>query len=377
MNDQRVSTKAVLSQLLDRWKAHEIRYDGVVYRTALVRTDDGTWHAVVVFLSPRQTNITHEEPYRAGYGNLLIVRSSLSLGEAAATLDGIVERGELNLPEIPPVRVSVYLDPIMVRRHGSQDRRYPVHYAAYEYYFQSSGGVLGANMPQGYACAPDLPLYPNFYAAIEHLVGVRVINQGIPVIVALAPDYRARVKRVQLSASGVTVEIETPAVDEDDILGKVFQEDQQGTPRHFDLSFRKGTASFATTSYPKRMLIALISGKGGDMIDEWSYDSATPFNAGAELESTEENLENLIKGGESETLEFKEKEPNKTDLLRTISAFANSSGGRLLIGVSDNGRLSAGNWRNWRTSSQILSMPTVTPPLVSLLLPWRFVTPIS
>ena len=87
------------------------------------------------------------------------------------------------------------------------------------------------------------------------------------------------------------------------------------------------------------MLIALISRTGGDLIDDWSYDSAAPFNAGVELESTEENLENLIKGGESETLEFKEKEPPKTDLLRTISAFANSNGGRLLIGVNDNGEI--------------------------------------
>jgi hypothetical protein len=113
------------------------------------------------------------------------------------------------------------------------------------------------------------------------------MNQGIPVIVALAPDYRARVKSVQLSGTGVIVEIETPYADEDDILGKVYQEDQQGTPRHFDRSFQNGTASLAITSYPRRMLIALISRTGGDLIDEWSYDSVAPFNAGVELESTE------------------------------------------------------------------------------------------
>jgi len=158
MNDQRVITKAVLSQLVDRWREHENRYDGVAYRAALVRTDDGTWHPVVLFLSPRQRDITHDEPYRSDYGNLLIVRGSLSVAEAVATLEGIVESEMLKLPDIPPVKVSVYLNPIMVRRYGSQDRRYPIHYAAYEYQFQSPGGLQGGQVPQGYACAPALPL---------------------------------------------------------------------------------------------------------------------------------------------------------------------------------------------------------------------------
>ena len=339
MNDQQVRTKAILSELVDRWKQHESRYDGVLYRVALVRTDDGAWHPVVVFLSPRQTGITHDPPYRADYGNLLIVHGSLSVANADAMLEGILEREQLGLPEIPPVKVSAYLSPMMVRRHGSQERRFPIHYAAYEYHFQSSDGLQGGQVPQGYACAPSLPLYPNLYAAAEHLVGIPVINQGIPIIVALAPDYRARMKRVQLSGAGVTVEIETPGAGEGDLVGKVYCEDLHGSPGHFDLSFLNGAARFPTTSYPRRMLIALMSRSSGEIIDEWSYDSAMPGNSGVEIEATEESLENLIKGGESETLEFKEKMPDRLAIAKAISAFANSGGGRLLIGVNDSGQL--------------------------------------
>ena len=55
-----------------------------------------------------------------------------------------------------------------------------------------------------------------------------------------------------------------------------------------------------------------------------------------EIEESEENLENLIQGGESETLEFKrELPPSKQDVAATITAFANTDGGRLLIGVTD------------------------------------------
>lgn len=46
-------------------------------------------------------------------------------------------------------------------------------------------------------------------------------------------------------------------------------------------------------------------------------------------------IKELIKNGESKTLEFKE---NITDgLINSVVAFANTTGGKILIGISDNG----------------------------------------
>jgi ATP-dependent DNA helicase RecG len=47
------------------------------------------------------------------------------------------------------------------------------------------------------------------------------------------------------------------------------------------------------------------------------------------------NLHELIKGGESETLEFKEKFDERT--VDSAVAFANEKGGTILIGISDKG----------------------------------------
>ncbi len=48
-------------------------------------------------------------------------------------------------------------------------------------------------------------------------------------------------------------------------------------------------------------------------------------------------LKEIIRGGESETLEFKER--FNTDVIETAVAFANHHGGCIVIGVSDCGKL--------------------------------------
>ncbi len=51
-------------------------------------------------------------------------------------------------------------------------------------------------------------------------------------------------------------------------------------------------------------------------------------------------IKKLIESGESQQLDFKFEISNARKIARTFSAFANTMGGKLLIGVKDNGRIS-------------------------------------
>jgi len=51
------------------------------------------------------------------------------------------------------------------------------------------------------------------------------------------------------------------------------------------------------------------------------------------------SLKKLIEQGENQTLDFKYCISDSRKIARTLSAFANSDGGKLLIGVKDNGRV--------------------------------------
>jgi predicted HTH transcriptional regulator len=53
----------------------------------------------------------------------------------------------------------------------------------------------------------------------------------------------------------------------------------------------------------------------------------------------ERYIRDLISGGENQRLDFKYCVSDSRKIARTLSAFSNSDGGRILIGVRDNGRI--------------------------------------
>ncbi len=54
---------------------------------------------------------------------------------------------------------------------------------------------------------------------------------------------------------------------------------------------------------------------------------------------TEQELRALILRGENQRTEFKAAEADSADVARAITALANSTGGTLLLGVGDDGKL--------------------------------------
>jgi predicted HTH transcriptional regulator len=59
-----------------------------------------------------------------------------------------------------------------------------------------------------------------------------------------------------------------------------------------------------------------------------------------DVKESERYVKSLIETGENQHLDFKFEISNARKMARTFSAFANTDGGRLLIGVKDNGRIS-------------------------------------
>lgn len=81
------------------------------------------------------------------------------------------------------------------------------------------------------------------------------------------------------------------------------------------------------------------------------------------------NLLELIREGEHENQDFKYKISDSRKIARTISAFSNTSGGRLLIGVRDNGVVAGVKDEDdiymIENATQIFLSPTVDPEILA------------
>lgn len=58
------------------------------------------------------------------------------------------------------------------------------------------------------------------------------------------------------------------------------------------------------------------------------------------LPMTQEDLKNIIAGGEDSRTEFKSVSFHNEGMAKAVVAFANMQGGRILVGVEDDGRIS-------------------------------------
>jgi len=75
----------------------------------------------------------------------------------------------------------------------------------------------------------------------------------------------------------------------------------------------------------------------------------------SQFDTSSEGLARIIAGGESETVEFKSVCPSQDDVARILTAFANTDGGILIIGIHDDGTVAGLDDEHFGNADQILS----------------------
>lgn len=190
--------------------------------------------------------------------------------------------------------------------------------------------------------APGQPFYPSvMVAAAEILYGVPPADLGndlSPTVRVVLPDRRARLGAVRFDDGVALVPIEegTPDSATGLLLRAAWREEPTDTEwRSHDEPAHAGDQRVPTPTIPAHMSIVVMD-RDGRILDrrEWGPEDRDRPRA---VSVSAEQILRWISEGESATLECKQdlgSESVRRSLAETVAAFANGSGGVVLLGVT-------------------------------------------
>ena len=338
-------TVSILQELFSLWDSRAISYGDVLYSTALARIDQ-VWRNIFTFFRPLHRGEQPSPAFKYDYRDFVISQGVLSLRETKDILIRVAETEQLSLPQVPPVRAlaSLYAGSSSRYYWRSDSRNYPVNFPFFDYHFAVDQSCK-ASPPASAVWAPNLPLYPSGRVAIEDLFRTRLGDDRAyeGVLTALVPDYRGKISGIHLLNKGISVQVVCPLGEESSALkAKLYSEDAHGIRVMKDLEFDDSRAAFVEAdAFPRQLVVVLFSKKDGELIDERVFDAQLPFRpADLTIEEVEQTVENLIRGGESDSIEFKSQIPQRQEAIAaTAVAFANQNGGKIFIGVDNDGQI--------------------------------------
>ncbi len=197
------------------------------------------------------------------------------------------------------------------------------------------------NIPSGPLVRPALPLVVDGNYAASEWTGINPrrslsdLNNALGVIL---PDYRARIRRVQIGETRVEVESE---VNMEDLKVDLRAMVEGYEVYHEVATARDGSRFTFEIDRTSRIIYGfLVEQRQGTVLD-WALLNLMSQSVVPEVEfsSPAQHIARLLDEGENEEVEFKEVLGDGRTLIQSVVAFANTKGGTILVGVSDDARL--------------------------------------
>jgi hypothetical protein len=222
---------------------------------------------------------------------------------------------------------------------------------------------------------PGQPLYSTWAAAIGDLVFERAIeparlHQQAIGIVRLS-DQRGRLGALRVTPETVAVDVGAKSGSIRGWTLRATWRTAHADPRweSTDIAIREPSeVTVEVGAVPYEMTIALVDERGR-LVDRrgWDAGAARPLGEAASLEA---RIEHWRQFGESQEIEFKQaldERATRERLAESVAAFANGSGGVVLVGIDDYGEIVGYGLPNAADQiSQIISNSVTDPPHVEI-----------
>jgi hypothetical protein len=329
------------NQLRDTFRERSSQYRVAEGRLILVR-EGVTLRLVRGIL--RFTRSPQAEDQTRDYGPLVLARRFISTEEAIEFAIGLPAGKSASLSdiafEIPgEYRIS---GPIGIPYTG-----WPIPVGYLRLYdwpatiFAVGTSTTHLSIPSGPFVRPGLPLIVDGNYAASEWTGVnprRGPSELSNALGVILPDYRARIRRVRIGETRVEVESEVN-VEELKVDLRVMVEGYE-VYREVAIARDGSRFTFGIEGTPRFIYVFLVDQMEGTMLD-WALINFMSQSVVPEVEfaSPAQHLARLLEEGENEEVEFKEMLGDGRTFIQSVVGFANTQGGTILVGVSDDARI--------------------------------------
>jgi len=193
--------------------------------------------------------------------------------------------------------------------------------------------------------AVNAPYYPSLEYVLADLFGIRVqswTNYLRGQVLVVLPDFRARISKLTVALTYVRADLDCPFLQPTELIMKTYAESRTGRLMQETTRLQEPFVQFDLPDRASFVSMALMCASTGDVVDEKVFREGVPWrepNVVVE-EPLATEIEQLLLTGEGETVEFKEKlDTNSRRLAKTATAFANTNGGTIVIGIDDDQRV--------------------------------------
>ena len=183
----------------------------------------------------------------------------------------------------------------------------------------------------------DLPLFPDYRYVLREFVGIdpNRYSEAYGIIFCL-PNYDARIQEINFSSTMLKITVDSKTGVIGDIIGKLYYTNGKESVKGNITFIPDEVSSTVLLKFkPHDFHILLLSKKNGYILDERRYGFGWDLPKGVSIDIPEYELLELIRNGETQTVELKEKIGEPTEFAETVVAFANREGGLIVLGVND------------------------------------------
>jgi len=329
-----VQVKDEILSILDKNKEF---FGAVRVQSAIVR-EKGLYRNIVTKIVPLYKNKKHTPVETLDYGDFVLVEDIISVENLKKELEELISKEEFRIKAYTLQKDdTIQFEKVSLLESG--DELFNLGWSAHWYMVRINESSI-THIPTKPLLALKNPLFPHAYHAIKSRMGLDLLNHKRlqDRIIILLPNYRARIEQVEIKSEQLAITIETQENALKDFLGKVWCEGKEGKETQEDITFDQQQKILSLEYTPKDVYVCLLSTSTGEVIDYWERRSRS-FPKEMNVDMTIEEICELIKKGENQKVEFKEKGVGNDKLAKELVAFANTNDGIIFMGVDDEGNI--------------------------------------